>query len=101
MSNTGLTETWHSHLNLLEVISETGLIGLMGYGLLLRWLWGYVQDQRMHVAVAGLTAMLAVFPLGPAVGMYSYIGGNLIFLTFTLLIALDRDCPQKSSTSAL
>ena len=55
----------------------------------------------MHVAVAGLTAMLAVFPLGTAVGMYSYIGGNLIFLTFTLLIALDRDCPQKSSTSAL
>ncbi|MGB1273707.1 MAG: O-antigen ligase family protein [Luminiphilus sp.] len=101
MSNTGLAETWHSHLNLLEVISETGLIGLMGYGLLLRWLWGYVQDQRMHVAVAGLTAMLAVFPLGTAVGMYSYIGGNLIFLTFTLLIALDRDCPQKSSTSAL
>jgi hypothetical protein len=32
--------------------------------------------------------------------MYSYIGGNLIFLTFTLLIALDRDCPQVTETSA-
>jgi O-antigen ligase len=96
----GLAETWHSHLTILEVISETGLVGLIGYGLLLRWLWGYVQDERMHVAVAGLTALLAVFPLGTAVGMYSYIGGNLIFLTFTLLIALDRDCPQVTETSA-
>ena len=96
----GLAETWHSHLTVLEVMSETGLVGLVGYGLLLRWLWGYVQDKRMHVAVAGLTALLAVFPLGTAVGMYSYIGGNLIFLTFTLLIALDRDCPQVTETSA-
>ena len=95
----GLAKTWHSHLTILEVISETGLIGLIGYGLLLRWLWSYVQDERMHVAVAGLTALLAVFPLGTAVGMYSYIGGNLIFLTFTLLIALDRDCPQVNEIS--
>jgi len=95
----GLAKTWHSHLTILEVISETGLIGLIGYGLLLSWLWSYVQDERMHVAVAGLTALLAVFPLGTAVGMYSYIGGNLIFLTFTLLIALDRDCPQVNETS--
>jgi hypothetical protein len=96
----GLAETWHSHLTVLEVMSETGLVGLIGYGLLLWWLWGYVQDKRMHVAVAGLTALLAVFPLGTAVGMYSYIGGNLIFLTFTLLIALDRDCPRVTETSA-
>ena len=96
----GLAETWHSHLTILEVTSETGLVGLIGYGLLLRWLWGYAQDERMHVAVAGLTALLAVFPLGTAVGMYSYIGGNLIFLTFTLLIALDRDCPQVTENSA-
>jgi hypothetical protein len=95
----GLAETWHSHLTILEVISETGLVGLIGYVLLLRWLWGYVQDERMHVAVAGLTALLAVFPVGTAVGMYSYIGGNLIFLTFTLLIALDRDCPDVTETS--
>jgi O-antigen ligase len=96
----GLAETWHSHLTILEVISETGLVGLIGYGVLLQWLWGYVQDERIHVAVAGLAALLAVFPLGTAVGMYSYIGGNLIFLTFTLLIALDRDCPQVTETSA-
>jgi O-antigen ligase len=94
----GITKTWHSHLTILEVISETGLIGLIGYGVLLYWLWGYVQDERMPVAVAGLTALLAVFPLGTAVGMYSYIGGNLIFLIFVLLIALDRDCPKQADS---
>jgi hypothetical protein len=92
----GIAKTWHSHLTVLEVISETGLIGLIGYGVLLYWLWGYVQDERMPVAVAGLTASLAVFPFGTAVGIYSYIGGNLIFLTFVLLIALDRDCPKQA-----
>lgn len=92
----GIAKTWHSHLTVFEVISETGLIGLIGYGVLLYWLWGYVQDERMPVAVAGLTASLAVFPFGTAVGMYSYIGGNLIFLTFVLLIALDRDCPKQA-----
>jgi hypothetical protein len=95
----GLAETWHPHLVLLEVISETGIVGLMGYALLLKYLWGYMQDERIHVAVAGLVALLAVFPLGTAVGMYSYLGGNLIFLTFTLLIALDRDCPTELSDS--
>ena len=95
----GLSETWHPHLILFEVVAETGIVGLFGYGLLLWRLWLYIQDDRMHVAVAGLTALLAVFPLGTAVGLYSYIGGNLIFLTFTLLVALDRDCPKQQPES--
>ena len=95
----GLSETWHPHLILFEVMAETGIVGLIGYGLLLWRLWLYIQDDRMHVAVAGLTALLAVFPLGTAVGLYSYIGGNLIFLTFTLLVALDRDCPKQQPES--
>ena len=95
----GLSETWHPHLILFEVVAETGIVGLIGYGLLLWRLWLYIQDDRMHVAVAGLTALLAVFPLGTAVGLYSYIGGNLIFLTFTLLVALDRDCPKQQPES--
>ena len=95
----GLSETWHPHLILFEVVAETGIVGLIGYGLLLWRLWLYIQDDRIHVAVAGLTALLAVFPLGTAVGLYSYIGGNLIFLTFTLLVALDRDCPKQQPES--
>ena len=95
----GLSETWHPHLILFEVVAETGIVGLFGYGLLLWRLWLYIQDDRIHVAVAGLTALLAVFPLGTAVGLYSYIGGNLIFLTFTLLVALDRDCPKQQPES--
>ena len=95
----GLSETWHPHLILFEVVAETGIVGLIGYGLLLWRLWLYIQDDRMHVAVAGLTALLAVFPLGTAVGLYSYSGGNLIFLTFTLLVALDRDCPKQQPES--
>ena len=95
----GLSETWHPHLILFEVVAETGIVGLIGYGLLLWRLWLYIQDDRMPVAVAGLTALLAVFPLGTAVGLYSYIGGNLIFLTFTLLVALDRDCPKQQPES--
>lgn len=93
---TGVSETWHPHLTLLEIMAETGVIGLLGYAVLLYLLWGYLTDERMPVAVAALVAILAVFPIGTAVGIYSYIGGNLIFLTFTLLIALDRDCPYPT-----
>jgi len=98
---TGVSETWHPHLTLLEVLSETGLVGLVGYGVLLYLLWGYLRDERMPVAVAALVAILAVFPVATAVGIYSYIGGNLIFLTFTLLIALDRDCPYPTPIPAI
>ncbi len=97
----GLVKTWHSHFTLLEVMSETGMVGLAGYLLLLRWLWGFIQDERLSVAVAGLAALLAVFPFGTAVAMYSYIGGNLIFLTFSLLIVLDRDVPRAHATEVL
>ena len=97
----GLVKTWHSHFTLLEVMSETGMVGLAGYLLLLRWLWGFIQDERLSVAVAGLAALLAVFPFGTAVAMYSYIGGTLIFLTFSLLIVLDRDVPRAHATEVL
>jgi O-antigen ligase len=51
---TGVSETWHPHLTLLEIMAETGVVGLLGYGLLLCFLWGYLMDERMPVAVAGL-----------------------------------------------
>jgi hypothetical protein len=44
------------------------LSGLLGYGLLLYFLWGYLMDERMPVAVAGLVAILAIFPIGTACG---------------------------------
>ena len=35
--------------------------------------------------------ILALFPLNSSVSFYSYFNGNILFLTLTLLIALDRD----------
>jgi len=68
---------------------------------LLYLLIGYLRDDRRPVAIAALVAILAIFPLSSAVSLYSFFGGNLIFLTFTLLIVFNRDCPKsKQKTSA-
>lgn len=92
MAAEGISTSWHPHLAVLEIAAETGIIGVAGYAILLYLLAGYLRDNRRPVAIAALVALLAVFPLSSAVSLYSFFGGNLIFLTFTLLIVFDRDC---------
>jgi len=102
MASESVSASWHPHLTVLEIAAETGLIGIAGYGVLLYLLIGYLRDDRRPVAIAALVALLAIFPLSSAVSLYSFFGGNLIFLTFTLLIVFNRDCPkseQKTNAS--
>lgn len=104
MASESVSASWHPHLTVLEIAAETGLIGIAGYAVLLYLLIGYLRDDRRPVAIAALVALLAIFPLSSAVSLYSFFGGNLIFLTFTLLIVFNRDCPkseQKTSASDL
>ena len=63
-----LRRTWHSHLTILEVISETGLVGLIGYGLLLRWLWGYVQGRANPRRCGWFDGAACRIPVGHSCG---------------------------------
>ena len=77
-----VSERWHPHLYALEVAVDTGIPGLLGRRLF---------DSRPEVALSSLVVILALFPLNSSVSFYSYFNGNILFLTLTLLIALDRD----------
>ena len=63
----------------------------MGYALFFVFLGRRLFDSRPEVALSSLVVILALFPLNSSVSFYSYFNGNILFLTLTLLIALDRD----------
>ena len=86
-----VSERWHPHMYALEVAVDTGLPGLIGYGLFFLFLGRRLFDARPEVALTSLVVILALFPLNSSVSFYSYFNGNILFLTLALLIALDRD----------
>ena len=86
-----VSERWHPHLYALEVAVDTGIPGLLGYGLFFVFLGRRLFDARPEVALSSLVVILALFPLNSSVSFYSYFNGNILFLTLALLIALDRD----------
>ena len=85
------SERWHPLLYALEVAVDTGIPGLLGYALFFVFLGRRLFDSRPEVALSSLVVILALFPLNSSVSFYSYFNGNILFLTLTLLIALDRD----------
>ena len=86
-----VSERWHPHMYALEVAVDTGVPGLVGYGLFFLFLGRRLFDGRPEVALTSLVVILALFPLNSSVSFYSYFNGNILFLTLALLIALDRD----------
>ncbi len=86
-----VSERWHPHLYALEVAVDTGIPGLLGYGLFFVFLGRRLFDARPEVALSSLVVILALFPLNSSVSFYSYFNGNILFLTLALLIAVDRD----------
>ncbi len=90
-----VSERWHPHLFFLEVAVDTGIPGLIGYGLFFLFLGRRLVDPRPEVALASLVVILALLPMNTSVSFYSYFNGNLLFLTLSLLIILDRDLIQS------
>lgn len=85
----------------LEVAVDTGVPGLVGYGLFFIFLGRRLFDARSEVALTSLVVILALFPLNSSVSFYSYFNGNILFLTLALLIALDRDIKPLPELSPL
>jgi hypothetical protein len=71
---------WSTHLALLDVAVGTGVIGtatyVVAYGWLVQWVWRAPFDT----AGPGLTALMALFPLGSTLPFYSMrVGGTAWF----------------------
>ena len=83
-----LSRTWHPHLGILEIATDTGLLGLLGYLLFLimvaRWVLA-TNTAGQGVATTFLCiALLAMFPLSSALSMYSFPTGSITWPALAL-----------------
>ena len=76
-----LNQPWHPHLGVLEIATDTGVIGVMGYCLLFliiaRTIFAarYRSDSGTPVFLA--VAILALFPFSSALSIYSFPTGSI------------------------
>lgn len=91
----------HAHQIVLEILSETGVIGLllwlMGFALAWRaWHWS-LPPARRRAAVPALALAVTVFPLNTSLAFYSTFWGGVFLLLLALfagsLFALQDDAP--------
>jgi hypothetical protein len=85
-----LSRTWHPHLGILEIATDTGLLGVLGYLLFLIMVtkWMLVTNAAGHgVATTFLCiALLAMFPLSSALSMYSFSTGSITWPALALAL---------------
>jgi O-antigen ligase len=92
----------HAHQIVLEVLSETGAIGLglwlMGAALAVRaWRWA-LPDARQRAAVPAIALAATAFPLNTSLAFYSNFWGGVFLLLLALfagsLFAIEGDAPE-------
>ena len=67
----GAAYNWSPHLSALEVAADLGTIGLLGYALLLTTLVRWLVNAPMPAIAPALTALMALFPLGSTLPLFS------------------------------
>ena len=99
--STGQPGALHAHQIVLEVLSETGAIGLllwlMGAALAVRaWRWS-LPPARRRAAVPALALLVTTFPFNTSLAFYSTFWGGAFLLLVALfagsLFALEDDAP--------
>ncbi|MDP5052676.1 MAG: hypothetical protein NWP69_02695, partial [Congregibacter sp.] len=85
----------HAHQLLLELWSETGVIGLLGYGVLVALLWTSWQraepDARSRALPYAVALVGMLFPLNTHLAWYSSWHAQLLWLLIGIyLLALSK-----------
>ena len=97
----GQSGALHAHQIVLEILSETGFLGLalwlMGAALAVRaWRWA-LPNARARSAVPALALAVTVFPINTSLAFYSNFWGGVFLLLLALfagaLFALEDDEP--------
>jgi len=100
----GQTGALHAHQIVLEVLSETGGLGLllwlMGLALAIRaWRWS-LPEARRRASVPALALVVTAFPLNTSLAFYSTFWGGVFLLLLALfagsLFALQDDAARTA-----
>ena len=85
-----LSGGWHTHLGILEIAVDTGMLGVFGYSLfltlVLRWTLQANVSERGVTTTFLCIALLAMFPLSSALSMYSFTTGSITWPALALAL---------------
>ena len=85
-----LSRPWHPHLGVLEIATDSGLIGVACYlvfiVLIINWMRAANLAQQGAVTTFLTIALLAMFPLSSALSMYSFPTGALTWPALALAL---------------
>ena len=85
-----LSRTWHPHLGILEIATDTGVLGVLGYLLFLimvvRWMLVTNAAGQGVSTTFFCIALLAVFPLSSTLSMYSFPTGSITWPALALAL---------------
>ena len=85
-----LSRTWHPHLGILEIATDTGVLGVLGYLLflimLVRWMLVTNAAGQGVATTFYCIALLAIFPLSSALSMYSFPTGSITWPALALAL---------------
>jgi O-antigen ligase len=83
----GSTGQTHPHLMVLEVLIETGVAGLCGYGfallLILRHMWA-LRTRELTASAYLMVALVAWFPLNAHLAFYGSYWSNIAWMLLAL-----------------
>ena len=85
-----LSRAWHPHLGILEIATDTGVLGVLGYLLflimLVRWMLVTNAAGQGVATTFYCIALLAIFPLSSALSMYSFPTGSITWPALALAL---------------
>ncbi len=90
------------HMLILEIATDTGLIGIIGYflflGVLFRRLWRLSGSHHTDAVPWGICAAVAAFPLSAAMPLYGFFYAQLVWLPLTIFVALQWPKPPRNDS---
>ena len=85
-----LSRPWHPHLGVLEIATDSGLIGVMFYlvfvALIIKWMRASNLAEQGAATTFLIIALLAMFPLSSTLSMYSFPTGSLTWPALALAL---------------
>jgi O-antigen ligase len=86
----GAAYNWSPHLSVLEVAADLGTIGLLGYVILLATLVRWLINAPVSAIAPGLTALMALFPLGSTLPLFSARVSAVAWISIAVALAFAK-----------
>lgn len=92
----------HPHLLALEIVAETGAIGVIGYllflGYLLKKIMALKRSASSHAMPWGIAVIIAAFPLSAGIPFYAHFLSAMMWLLLFVFLSM-YDAGSRANTS--